>query len=152
MYHRLLALVAFLPLACGSGPKRTGQLAQLADSLLPREAPQACLHVSPQTGVPYRTGYWQCTSDPDSAIALDMTEDGEVTSIRVRMPSPSPTQLIEQQRRLTNKYGAPDSPCPSSFRWRTPTLEIDLTNNPTSRAIVLSYMENAHYSMEYACP
>src|ERR1041384_8178707 len=77
-------LMPAIALACTSGPRRIGPLAGVADSLLPRLAAQVCFHVPPQTGVAYETGYFDCSSDPDSLVQIKLLENGQVTSVSVR--------------------------------------------------------------------
>src|SRR5438045_9211621 len=95
--HFLVGLI----LACQSGPRRTGPLSVVADSLLPRWVPQTCLHVPAQANVAHRTGYFDCSSDPDSAVAIDLDEDGRVTSITVRTSYEASTGFEESLARLS---------------------------------------------------
>src|SRR5438309_11990256 len=99
--HFLVGLV----LACQSGPRRTGPLSVVADSLLPRWVPQTCLHVPAQANAAYRTGYFDCASDPDSAVTIDLDEDGRVTSITVRTSHDASAAFEESLARLISVYG-----------------------------------------------
>src|SRR2546427_9625140 len=55
-----------LALACYSRPRGHGELAVIADSILPRSSPQVCVTVPADSGRPYPTGYTRCTREPRS--------------------------------------------------------------------------------------
>ena len=151
---RLATLIAAVAAAfCPHGPKRSGSLAATADALIPREAVQTCVQVLARPDVAYQTGYIECWVEPDTAVLVRMSENGEVEHVTVRLRS---AQFDSTEQELGARYGPSVSGCPTTGyqvrHWRTPSFQVVLFRGLADTLAFLAYVNDTFDRSETCHP